>query len=203
MMRRFLLATLLVGVCFVDLYAQTSKKSWLIGGNLYIRREVKAGPNTWNIGLFPNAGYFVANNFAMGLTAQASFSFFKTTSNSAAGSFYNGQILLVDKINETEYSLAPFLRGYIGSKKLRPFLQAQIGYFRSRSVTSFLAISETRTDTYGGLLLGAGVGVAYFVSDSVALEAFLNSTYNEENYRFFAPSNIGLNFGIQFHLPAR
>ena len=197
------LLTLFFTLCITGIQAQTGRKSWLVGGNAHARREFRGGPSTWNINLTPNAGYFVADNFAMGLWAQAGFSFLKTRSNSVIGSVINGRQVSVDRINESEYAAAPFLRGYIGSRKLRPFLQAQIGYFKRRSVTTFLDAPDKQVEIQDGVLLGAGAGVAYFVSDYIALEAFLNSTYNDENYWRFPPTNVGMSFGLQFHLPNR
>lgn len=84
----------------------------------------------------------------------------------------------------TSIGLSPFVRYYVGSAKLKPFVGIAYSYSRT--------VSKYKTDTAGGsesksqgqtTALTPTLGVAYFVNRNLALTASLNYNINHIEYR--------------------
>ncbi len=191
----------LLGLTAFPLAAQTTKGSWLIGGNAYARYEADAGPKGWNTNMNPTAGYFLGKNFALGLGVPLSFSSRKNTGNGGMIALINGQQVEISRTAQLETGLALLIRGYIGGGRFRPFLQAQPGFSRQVFKTEFRTIPERRYSQTNAAISG-GPGLAYFITDHVGVEALLNAVYNDD-VRNFPPTSIGLYFGLQFYLPKK
>ncbi len=191
----------LLGLTAFPLAAQTAKGSWLIGGNAYARYEADAGPKGWNTNMNPTVGCFLGKNFALGLGVPLAFSSRKNTGNGGMVAFIDGQQAEISRTAQLETGLALFIRGYIGGGRFRPFLQAQPGFSRQVYKTEFRTILERRFSQTSAAISG-GPGLAYFISDYVALEALVSAVYNDDAPRF-PPTSIGLYFGLQFHLPKK
>lgn len=197
--RSFLFA--LLGLTAFPLAAQTAKGSWLIGGNAHTRYEVESGPRIWNTNLNPTVGYFLGNNFALGLGVPLAFSSWKTRPNSYVGTFIDGQAVEITRTARSEIGLSLLIRGYFGAGKFRPFLQAQPGFSKQAGTTVYRTIPERRY-SQNSLALSGGPGLSYFITDHVGLEALVNAVYNDD-VRNFPPTSIGLYFGLQFYLPKK
>jgi hypothetical protein len=134
--------------------AQTQKGNWLIGSELASADAAFYSGNNDvldNIGLsiFPRAGYFVRDNFAIGsrLVLAASFS--------KPGAFFS-------------LGAQPFVRRYFGEKKLRFFGEGGIGYNHYISTGS-----SNGTVHNSHFIAHLGPGAAYFIAPNVALETSL------------------------------
>ncbi|MBD0256018.1 MAG: porin family protein [Cytophagales bacterium] len=191
----------LLGLSAFPLAAQTAKGSWLMGGNAHIRYQIDGGRSHWNTDLNPSAGYFVGNNFALGLGVPLAFSFWKTRPSAYVGTFVNGQAVELTRTVNSEIGLTLLVRGYFGKGKFRPFLQAQPGFMRQASKVEYRTLPERRY-SQSSLVVSGGPGLSYFITDHVGVEALLNAAYNEELPNF-PPTSIGLYFGLQFYLPKK
>jgi hypothetical protein len=191
----------LLGLTAFSLAAQTTKGSWLIGGNAYARYEADSGPKGWNINMNPMVGYFLGTNFALGLGVPWSFTSRKNTGNGGMIAFIDGQQVEISRTAQLETGLALLIRGYIGGGRFRPFLQAQPGFSRQVYKTEFRTIPKRRYLQTSAAISG-GPGLSYFITDHVGVEALVNAVYNDD-VRNFPPTSIGLYFGLQFYLPKK
>jgi len=98
--------------------------------------------NVNNFSFTPSAGAFLVKNLALG------------------GSL-GINVREVGDLRTTQWSLGPFLRYYIGPWNYRPFLVAGAGY---------LSESQSRQPRENGFQYAAGVGLAMFIHETVALE---------------------------------
>ena len=133
--------------------------------------------DAFNIQLNPRAGYFVSNGLAIG--AQATL----------------GLTAVKDMDNEWRYGIAPFLRYYLpggASATGRFFTQGDIG----------IAGSSAGKDV--SLALGANIGYAHFITQTVALEASLGYNYTKANVNLGdKATGLGVGVGFQIYLPGK
>ena len=130
--------------------AQTEKGGRVIGtqvGNIYIPTSGGSGSI---VVLQPTYGWFVSDGLALGAGIP-----FTLVSG-------GGQRV-------TQIGLAPFLRYYIGTANVKPFLGASVGVINS-SVSGNFSRSASSTDAIYGLT----GGVAFFLNKSVSFDASLN-----------------------------
>jgi hypothetical protein len=167
--------------------AQITKGNFLVGGNgnfSYTKFKQKPNPNTGSIVfnningeilgilLEPNIGYFIKDKFAVGLKIG-----FENNFNSQS-SF---------QINQTQFSLGPFLRYYFLNTD-KPFnLFVEPSYY---------------TYTYKPLGnangFGLKVGHVYFLNSSVGVESSLNYQYRDIDQS--TANTLFVAFGFQLYL---
>ena len=132
---------LLLMCCGYGAMCQTEKGAWLIGGNF----NLNTNDNSTSLGINPNAGYFVANNFAVG-----------------------GKLMLeYDKFGEnksTTFGIGPFARYYFGRTSVKPFVDGELNFLSQK-----LKVAST-TNTENGVNYFLGLGIALFLNQNVALE---------------------------------
>jgi hypothetical protein len=194
----------LLAICAIAMYclttfSQTNKETLLIDAqsNLalsfstqkenYNRAISEADKNTTLI-LSPSVGYFISDNFVMGLSIPLKFY------HSKKGS---------DTYDQTSFGIAPFTRFYFGTSNIKPFLHAEVGY-----VTS----SYKATASYGsydgsssGILFGFGGGIAFFIKENIALNAILSyngaSLTDGDNSDYkVTTGEFGIGLGFSLHL---
>ncbi len=160
-------------------YAQTMKGSFLVGGNL---AGLSLNKQSASISIAPQGGWFVADNFALGLSIPVSYSRF------------NGS---VSQSSSTSFGISPFVRYYFRGGKLRPFVAAFYSFQQNNS--TFTSGGDESKSTGRSSIAGASAGVAYFITDSVGLEATLNG------YQSFDPGlfTFNVNLGFQIYLPQK
>src|SRR5690606_19897806 len=131
----------------------------------------------FNIQLQPRAGYFINDGLAVG--AQANL----------------GLTAVKDLDNEWGYGIAPFVRYYFpggATQSSRFFTQGDIG----------IAGSSKGNDV--ALAIGANVGYAHFITQSVALEATLGYNYSKANVNMGdKATGLGIGLGFQVYLPGQ
>lgn len=145
--------------------------NWMIGGALGGLGYSFEG-KAFNINIEPSAAYFVSDGIAIG------------------AKLIGGFTAVSGMDNEWRYGIAPTIRYFFpegSSATGRFFTQGDIG------------ISGSSVGSDVSLLLGAGVGYAHFITESVALEATLGYRYNKANIST-AGSTSGLNVGLGFQI---
>jgi outer membrane protein len=170
-LRLHLTAIVLFSAFFV--HAQIGQGTVLLGGVGGFDIQLEDPDNIISFDLFPDVGFFVTDNIAVG------------------GSLGFGYSKRGDHSN-TSFSIAPFGRIYFGGDGGPAFfIHAQAGYFTSK------AKDDTFETTFNGPFFSGGPGVAIFLSDEIAID--LSVLYNRESGDFDT-DDIGLFFGVQAYL---
>lgn len=145
--------------------------NWMIGGSIGSLGYSFEG-EAFNVNIEPSAAYFISDGVAIGAR------------------LIGGLTAASGRDNEWRYGIAPTVRYFFpegASATGRFFAQGDVG----------IAGSSVGSDV--SLLLGAGVGYAHFITNSVALEASLGYRYNKANIST-AGSTSGLNVGVGFQI---
>ena len=156
--------------------AQTLEGTKMLGGSGSVLLDEGI-----DIYLVPNAGYFVADDVAVGGGVELYYARYDPYRNMAVG-------------------LQPFVRYYFGPPAAQTRYFAQVnGAVHYSNSKDFDAV-ENISNNYTSNSFGAGLGVVYFLTEQVGLEArgfYENARYNA------VPRNghFGLRFGVQIHLP--
>ena len=182
----------LVSVFFVFLFsisvtAQTpmEKGTISLNGSLsYSSQSYDGSDDNRNILMLnPQAGYFIAENFSLGL----SLSYINYSLGSASS---------------TEWGIGPSLRYYLPAEKVKPFFSLGYGYTKSSN--------SSNDDTWIGTQIIITAGIDYFITKNVALETIASYSFNNErlpdSYKSYYKSldqksttfmiGVGLNFFI-------
>ena len=167
------LLTLVIAAASFAANAQTGQGNWLIGGGAGFSSGKSSGASssTSYFYLAPNAGYFVADDIAVG--AEVSFA-------SQTGGY-------------SSFSAAPFVRYYFlplgDAAKL--LAHGSFGFGSSKSGDSAQSVSSTNWKI--------AAGPAFFLNQHVALETLLY--YGSEKMKDFPAFNsFGVSIGFQIHL---
>lgn len=160
----------LVMCCSIVAVAQTERGNWLIGGNF----NLNTVSNSTTIGLNPTAGYFVANNVAVGATV----------------------MLEYDKFGEnksTTFGAGPLARYYFGKANVKPFLNGELNFISQKFKF------PTGTNTENGVNYFLGAGLALFLNQSVALEGMAG--YNHTKIKDIeGDGGFAMRIGFQVYL---
>ena len=148
--------------------------NWMVGGSVgNIGYSFES--DMFNINLNPRAGYFISDGLAIGAQASLGLTAIKGDDN-----VYN-------------YGIAPFVRYYFpggASTSGRFFGQGDIG----------IAGSSPGSDV--SLALGANIGYAHFITQTVALEVMAGYNYSKANINAGGGhSGLGVGVGFQIYLP--
>ena len=125
----------------------------------------------YNFDLLPKAGYFITDNFIVGLFADLELYNNKQKSEAVYG--YKGKTLIT----------GPFLRYYIPvSKLVIPFAEAQAG-FGFDTYTSRSDLSSAWIKKKAGLIsCRAGGGIAFFLDNGLGLDMFLGYQWDSNHF---------------------
>ncbi|WP_437921710.1 hypothetical protein [Sphingobacterium sp. LRF_L2] len=150
--------------------------NWMVGGSIGNIGYSFEG-KAFNIQIQPRAGYFVSDGLAIGTQATL------------------GLLAVKDEDNEWNYGIAPFVRYYFpggATSSSRFFTQGDIG----------IAGSSGGNDV--SLAIGANVGYAHFITQTVALEAILGYNYSKANVNLGdKATGLGVGLGFQIYLPGK
>lgn len=155
--------------------AQTQKGHWTVGaqiGSVSYQKQNESRTIVFNI--TPSAGYFVADGLVIGTGIPISASSQKTT---------NSDIFYGYKYTSSAIGLSPFVRYFLGKKKLKPYLGVAYSY----SQTSSKRMRREPTGTFESEGKGKitafvpTVGVAYFISQNLGLTVGLNYNINHQD----------------------
>jgi hypothetical protein len=155
MKKQLLILALLLGV-YAGALAQTEKGNLMAGGSGYFRVQRNPFHSVYSnvdyvAELSPRVGYFVHDNISMGAILPLAY-------NKTAGG----------PVNAFGVGINPFARAYIGSRAIRPLLEARTGYNLSNSRFSYYAGETTRKLYYANL--GLGTGLVWFINKNIGLE---------------------------------
>lgn len=167
-----LFLTLVAGLALSTMvHAQsTDKGKWMLGGNVSydIQSVQDVDGNTQQYAILPQVGYFVQDNFALGL-----------------GFGYAGQYEKSNTDVETtlgEFAVAPFARLYNGNGDLKFFTQLAVPMGWG---TNHLDGNKTHTTERYGVAISPGL--AYFPTSRVGVELSVKGLYYE--YASMKPEN--------------
>jgi len=173
-MKRYL--SLLI-ICFTltqFAYAQVEKGFNLVGGSSNIGLD----SDRFLFTLTPNIGWFVVDGLAQG----GQISIFLTDD---------------DRYTYLNISLMPFIRYYFGKAKTKPFIHAAIGLgFDTYWRINFEGEKIKRSDNQLNYELKAGI--AYFITEQVALEGAL--AYRDYGISEELLGNFVIDIGFQVHI---
>lgn len=182
-MEKIFLSLSLVLLGFSNINSQTNKGNFILGGSLNASYTEKSHDNLaqseisyTDLNFSPRIGYFVKNNFAIGIDIPLSY----TTSKDYK--YYS-------------YGAGPFLRWYLGKNKTKFLIQTEFNYNKTHEKHYNYYYSSpnnlaSTTSTYKGKIysLDFGPGLAYFFNEHIALEGLLfyqskfESYFNSYNY---------------------
>ena len=148
-----------------------------------------------SINLLPKFGYFITDNFALGIDLSL---FYSTTKYGESDSKYS----------QTMFGAGPFARYYVPSEKARPFIEVN-GSFGSVISKYEPKDGETSEDKASIMSFGGGIGIAVPINDKVTFDVmagYTSLTYkdkddNEDNDRTVI-GTIGIKLGFIIFLGA-
>ena len=150
--------------------------NWIVGGSLGNLGYSFEG-KSFNLNLNPRAGYFISDGVALGLGLIGS-----VTTYDHADTRWG-------------YGVAPFVRYYFpkgASSTGRFFAHGDIG------------IAGSSPGSGATFTLGANVGYAHFITESVALEAMAGYNYSKATVSGSEKaSGLGVSLGFQIYLPGQ
>lgn len=178
-MKKFILGVALVlgAVVFSNVNAQIQKGNWMVGGQVADMKFT----NGLNINLYPQAGYFVADNFAVG--GLVGLRIFK------AGGSSDTQV---------DWKLGAFGRYYVGKDYVNLLKN---GRFFAEGSFGFGGDNASAGGTTNGVDLGVGAGYAYFITRNVSLDAALKFNALVGGGNTSGKGNLGFVIGFQIFLP--
>lgn len=179
-------------------YAQFNQGRILVGGSIGFdsrTHKLDANNTTTTLGnrttftLSPQAGYFIIDNLAAGLSLSVS-----SESEKEDGSN--------NKTSTATTAVQPFVRYYLPQSI---FFQAQVGFGgqTQKSKTQ----STSTTTKYGLFSWAIGAGYAYFLTDNVAIEPLVyyaqESLKNKDTDAKLKMGGLGFQIGLQVYLGDR
>ena len=149
--------------------------------------------NTFGLNLLPKIGYFVADNFALGLDMNFAYS---TTSDETVIAFARQSAVVV----------GPFVRAYIPTQKVLPFVEFSAAFGGSSVEVEFrdpFSGTQTFEDKSNLRSMGVGFGLAAPLGDKITFDAlaFYNSsvskrTENNPNEERTVSGSLGVRLGF-------
>jgi hypothetical protein len=194
-------------LAYVNLFSQTEKENWLIGGQGSFSRQNSSGVSNKYLSLSasPMAGIFIQKNWALGL--KTDLHFFSSEFDSLKWKGYTTNFL-------------PFLRIYTPNIKKSNFallLEWAFGYgINTQFNQTFAGNNTINYKTFGNQFTSSlSIGFCYFIRQNISFEGLFyyqgtKGTYTTEGI-LGAPdvktdnrfSDIGFRFGLQFILDKR
>lgn len=129
--------------------------------------DESAGPSSLQFGISPNVGYFVADNFALGIGMDYTFSSLKEPNE--------------DRTDDTDLLFGPFGRAYLPvGEDMAFFLEAGFG-FGTSSDDQFIGEEKQsiRTNVFA---VGVGPGFTIFSSQAIGIEAMFKYNYARSKF---------------------
>lgn len=189
MKRLIIIAILLLPA---SLFAQTEKGKWMFfsGTDLtavFGTNTIKYDGNditdmkTSSFELKPGVGYFIANNFALAVSAPLSFK-------------KNGYSTF--DVKESTYGASLLGRYYFGNSNFKPFVTAEAGYLASKNYSEMAG--SRYDDLFNGPAFAGGIGLAGFMNEHISLDIELGYVFSSLVYSEDKELKMNVNgFGIQ------
>lgn len=195
-MKKNVFLLLVLFASLLPAFAQTDEGSWLVGGSAGLDYTVQSGSRAFNASLSPQGGYFVVDNFAVGVRLPLGLQSTFNETTSSLGSDIENRTLTY------RAGIGPFVRYYFGKSAIRPFVNAGADYQYSRTREKVNFSDEPYISNENSYSLFGGAGMAYFISQFVGLETQLTYTYFRSD-QLNKYSRLGLNVGLQIYIPQK
>lgn len=170
----------------VRVMAQTQGGNIMMGAQLLnVTGTFQSGSSTFNMGISPQVGFFLSDNFALGAEVLA---------NLQTASHYT----------DFSYAVGPFARYYFNrikgedlqfSKRSSFFVEGDV-YVQGENIKT-----NGNSVNTNGLGIGIGPGIAYFITPSIGLEALLKYNPVIGFGNSTTVNKVSLNLGLQAYLP--
>jgi hypothetical protein len=173
-MKNYFCAFLLFSFSYL-VNGQTEKGSFLLGGNASADFTLSGSSNNYELGIYPNIGYFVANNIAIGAKLPILFSKDGTLRTNSVG-------------------FGPFARFYFANKgKSAFFVPIAFGFGKTR-----YKWDNGEEYSFSAFSTELGISYAYFLNKSIGLETGLYYHYlkNEDHDPV---TGLALRLGFQIY----
>jgi hypothetical protein len=202
---RFL--TILLFLLSYSLYAQTSKGSFLVGGNATAdfteTNQEEGSLKTVNFSASPKAGFFVIDNFCIGTSLPLSIGKNKVVIEGSNPDSYEADF--------SSWGLGPLMRYYFPFNKIQIITEASYTWNKGKSEQSYY-------DVYTGQFVleqfktsiktfHAATGAGMLLSENVTLEFLLNyqNIDSESEYSYgiteIKRNRLFFSIGFQIYLP--
>ncbi len=165
--------------------AQIQEGNMMVGASLAdFNLNFQKGNTGFGMSLNPRIGYFVKDNIAL-------------------GGLVNLGLNTAKDYTEFNYGIGAFGRYYFTDKDLeilkqtRWFLEVDLG-FRGTNYKINSVSSSTN-----GLGFGFGPGLAYFITDNIALEGLLKYNLTAGFGNSTTTNSVGLHVGFQIYMPTK
>lgn len=216
MKKLFLTASLAV---FGVLSAQTEKGSFIISGKTglgFTSNTVKYkfdgqtidGPKTNTFNISPSVGYFVADNFALGLALDYNSTTSKQNIEMFDPNITGGYSTENTKETQTILSIVPNATYFFSKGKTRPYLSAGLGLANIKSKSNYLgSIASEDAFSYNeskntGFVWTANGGLMFLISPTIGLDlgvGYANYSFKEGDLKTNSGA-FGANAGISLFL---
>lgn len=162
-----LFTTLIIFCLLTPLFSQTEQGTLFIGGQSSVSfqsqtQELDGGGQEVTTNSFqfaPVGGYFVTDNLVIGAEFNLAFA------NTEFGQ---------QEASSSSFTLGPIARYYFGEDNIRFFPQLGFGFLFGSTE------SGGEEQDFNGLTFNVGGGVAFFVSEKVALEGLINFDFGSQ-----------------------
>ena len=182
--------SLLLTMCGGEIFAQTEKGNFLVGGSMGLSHSSNNNNNLTAFSLSPNVSYFFVDNLAAGIMLNTAAS--RSTTDGSD-----------NKTTTSSISAGPTIRYYFPvTEKFYIFPEMDLLFGSSTSKVTNPPITETTSKT-NQTVFRLGAGVSYFIAKNVSLEGFLY--YQDQNLRVdsgasTSTSSINFRVGLQVYI---
>lgn len=164
--------------------AQTQKGNLMVGGDLTnFGFNFQKGSTKFDFNLTPKLGYFIKDDLAIGGYVN-----FGLSTAKGAGS-------------TVDYGIGAFGRYFINDKNVKKLEFSKRARFFVEANAGFAGTNPASGASTNGLNLGAGPGLAYFITPNVALEALVKYDLIVGFGNSVTSNQLGFNLGFQIYLP--
>lgn len=201
MIRNLTIISALLILPFVS-YGQTEKGSLLLGGGIDLgsttyKRDNFNDQKVFSLNINPGLSYFVADNVALGIILPISI--YNQTQDGSA------------ETKSQSLAFGPTLRYYFPFNRMAvfPLVSYRIGGGKLEAPTFDPVVGSVivQNEKYATSNFKVGAGLAFFLSNSVALEAILsynktNTDYDSDLLLDLETTSVGFDLGFQIYLQA-
>ncbi len=192
----FLLAIFISGL-LLRANGQTEKGKFIIGAgsnlslNFQNRKDLDfgtKGPSDITFSVNPSGGYFITNNLAGGIELLYS----AYSSKTAASNYISGT-----------YGIGPFLKYYLGKRKIKPFVRAGMEFSRFHSKIKGSGFAGVMKGFDNTIDYAFDAGIACFINNKISIDAGIGYNSFTRNFHYGTPlskqrvQNIG--YGLTFN----
>lgn len=217
-MKKIILVTLSL-FCIGITSAQTEKGKFLISGKTgldFTSNTIKYhsngqtidGPKTNTFNVSPTVGYFVVDNFSLGLTFDYKTSTSKQQTELISSNVTGGYATENTKERKTTLSIVPNATYFFSKGKTRPYLGAGLGLASTKYKSTYTNnpssgeqfSSSASNDT--GLVWTANGGLLFLISQNIGLDlglGYANYSFKDQGIKTNS-SAFGANAGISLFL---